>query len=61
MTADFSVEPVDEVAEEFDYFADCLLSGRDPEPDGHHALVDMRTIEAIYESAERGNRVSVRM
>ncbi|GAA0246218.1 D-xylose 1-dehydrogenase Gfo6 [Haladaptatus pallidirubidus] len=61
LTADFSVEPVDEVAEEFDYFADCLLSGRDPEPDGHHALVDMRTIEAIYESAERGNRVSVRM
>lgn len=58
-TADFSVEPVDEVAEEFDYFADCLLAGRDPEPDGDHALVDMRTIEAIYESAESGERTPI--
>ncbi|WP_266075494.1 D-xylose 1-dehydrogenase Gfo6 [Haladaptatus caseinilyticus] len=54
--ADFSVEPVNEVAEEFDYFADRLLSGRDPVPDGEHALVDMRAIEAIYESAETGER-----
>ncbi len=47
------------IAEEFDYFADCLLSDRDPEPDGRHGLVDMRTIEAIYESAETGERVAV--
>ncbi len=58
--ADFTVEPVDEVAAEFDYFADCLLAGRDPEPDGEHGLVDMRAIGAIYESAETGERVPIR-
>lgn len=57
--AAFSVSPVNEVTEEFEYFADCLLAGRDPEPDGAHGLVDMRTIEAIYESAETGERVSL--
>jgi predicted dehydrogenase len=54
-----SVAPVDEEREEFDYFADCLLAGRDPEPDGEHGLVDMRAVEAIYESAETGERVAV--
>ena len=58
--ASFSIAPVNEEREEFDYFADCLLSGRGPEPDGRHGLVDMRTIEAIYESAETGERVGVR-
>lgn len=57
--AALSVEPVNEEVEEFDYFADRLLSGRDPEPDGRHGLVDMRAIEAIYESAETGKRVRV--
>ncbi|SIQ81301.1 D-xylose dehydrogenase (NADP) [Haladaptatus litoreus] len=57
--ADFLVEPVNEEVEEFDYFADCLLSGRDPEPDGQHALVDMRTIEAIYESAKIDERIPI--
>ena len=57
--AALSVEPVNEEVEEFDYFADRLLSGRGPEPDGRHGLVDMRTIEAIYELAETGERVRV--
>ncbi|GKZ13955.1 D-xylose 1-dehydrogenase Gfo6 [Haladaptatus sp. T7] len=57
--AAFSVAPVNEEREEFDYFADRLLADRDPGPDGAHGLVDMRTIEAIYESAETGERVAV--
>ncbi len=57
--ATLSVAPVNEEAEEFDYFADCLLTGRDPEPDGRHGLVDLQTIEAVYESAETGERVRV--
>ena len=57
--ASFSVEPVDEVRAEFDYFADCLLDGRDPGPDGEHGLVDVRTVAAIYESADAGERVAV--
>lgn len=50
---------VDEVAAEFDYFAECVLTGSQPEPDGHDSLVDMATVEAVYESAETGERVGI--
>jgi xylose dehydrogenase (NAD/NADP) len=52
-------EQVNQMTEEFDYFADCLLTGRDPHPDGEHGLVDIRTIEAVYESAETGRRIEL--
>jgi xylose dehydrogenase (NAD/NADP) len=52
-------EQVNQMTEEFDYFADCLLTGRDPHPDGEHGLVDMRAIEAVYESAETARRVDL--
>lgn len=41
-----------ETTELFDYFADRLLTDGDIYPDGHHGLVDMRIIEAIYEAPE---------
>jgi len=53
------VTQVHQLEEEFAYFADCLLAGREPEPDGEHGLVDMRAIEAIYESAETGETIEV--
>jgi len=43
-----------EMEEEFDYFADCLLGDGDLYPDGRHGLQDMRIIEALHDSAERG-------
>jgi xylose dehydrogenase (NAD/NADP) len=46
-----------EVYEEVEYFADRVLSGRPIHPDGRHGLVDMEAIEALYRSAERGERV----
>ena len=49
----------DEMTEEFDYFADRVLRGGPISPDGEHALVDMRTLSAIYEAADRGVEVSV--
>ncbi|WP_227356429.1 D-xylose 1-dehydrogenase Gfo6 [Haladaptatus salinisoli] len=49
----------DEMIEEFDYFADRVLRGVAPSPDGEHALVDMRTLAAIYEAADAGERVTV--
>jgi xylose dehydrogenase (NAD/NADP) len=52
-------EDVDEVFEELEYFATCVLAGRDPHPDGEHGLVDMQTIAAMYRSAETGERVEV--
>lgn len=49
----------DEMTEEFDYFADRIIRGVPPSPDGEHGLVDMRTLAAIYEAAETGERVEV--
>lgn len=50
---------VDEIREQFDYFAAHVRTGRRPEPDGRDGLVDMRTIDAIYESAETGRRIEL--
>jgi D-xylose 1-dehydrogenase (NADP+, D-xylono-1,4-lactone-forming) len=49
----------DEMTEEFDYFADRIIRGVEPTPDGDHALVDMRTLAAIYEAAETKTQVTV--
>lgn len=45
-------ETVNQMTEQFDYFADRILSGRAIHPDGEHGLVDMQTIDAIYQAAE---------
>ncbi len=50
---------VDEVCEEFDYFADCILDGGECESDGNEGVTDLRIIESAYESAESGTRVSL--
>ncbi|MFC4450411.1 D-xylose 1-dehydrogenase Gfo6 [Halorussus aquaticus] len=50
---------VNEVAEEFDYFAHCVLTDARPDPDGRDSVADMEAVEAIYESAETGRRVEV--
>ncbi|ELZ15469.1 oxidoreductase domain protein [Haloterrigena salina JCM 13891] len=48
-----------EMEEEFDYFADRLLGDAEIYPDGRHGLQDMRIIEAVHESAERGEPVDI--
>jgi xylose dehydrogenase (NAD/NADP) len=58
-TVDVDFEQVDQMREEFDYFADCVLTGREPEGDGEHGLTDMRIIEAIYAAGGRGERVEL--
>ncbi len=50
---------VDEVREEFDYFAHCIHTGEECETDGGDGLIDLRIIEAAYEAAESGERVSL--
>jgi xylose dehydrogenase (NAD/NADP) len=54
-----NVEPVDQMEEEFDYFADRVLRGERPHPDGEHGLVDMHALRAIYEAAERDEPVPI--
>lgn len=56
---DVQVPPVNQMTEEFDYFADRLLCDESPHPDGEHALTDLRTIAAVYEAGEIGGTVEV--
>ncbi|WP_459192359.1 D-xylose 1-dehydrogenase Gfo6 [Halosimplex sp. J119] len=56
---EYRPEPVDQMHEEFEYFANRLQRGLDPEADGEHSMVDMHAIEALYESAENGERVEL--
>ncbi|WP_435064368.1 D-xylose 1-dehydrogenase Gfo6 [Halobaculum sp. EA56] len=57
--ADVSFEQVHQLEEEFAYFGHQLLAGAGIRPDGRHALVDMRALAAVYESAESGATVDV--
>lgn len=45
----------DQFAAELVYFSKCILEDKDPEPSGHEGLLDVRVIQAIYESI-RGRR-----
>ncbi|KOX92626.1 D-xylose 1-dehydrogenase Gfo6 [Haloarcula rubripromontorii] len=54
-----SFDAEDEMREEFDYFADRVLTDSDIVPDGRHGLQDMRIIRAIHEAAESGDVVEL--
>ena len=51
--------PVDEVREEFDYFAQCILANTECETAGEDGLVDLRIIKAAYESADICERIGL--
>lgn len=48
---DLTGPAIDEVREEFDYFADAVLSGWEVGPDGQDGATDVRTMQAVYEAA----------
>ena len=50
---------VDQFAAELRYFSDCILRERAPEPSGREGWWDVRIIEALYDSARRGERVAL--
>jgi xylose dehydrogenase (NAD/NADP) len=52
-------ENVNQMTEEFDYFAYCLLTGTEPAPDGRHGLRDMEIIDRLYEAADSGERTEL--
>lgn len=49
----------DQFGPELIYFAECILENKRPEPDGYEGMADVRIIEAIYESAQKGEPVMV--
>jgi len=50
----------DQFAAEIEYFSDCILRKREPEPSGDEGLADVRVVEAIYESIRTRRTVPVR-
>lgn len=57
--ARFTGLSTNEIVEEFEYFAGCIESGITPEPSGEDGLRDMKVIQAIYQAADRGMRVTL--
>jgi glucose-fructose oxidoreductase len=45
---------VDQFGAEMEYFSDCILKNREPEPNGYEGLADIRIVRAIIESARSG-------
>lgn len=52
-------EKSDQFAPELLYFSDCVLEGKDPQPDGEEGLADVRVIKAIMQSVESGRWVQL--
>ncbi|WP_227377605.1 D-xylose 1-dehydrogenase Gfo6 [Haladaptatus halobius] len=53
------LEPVDQMLEEFDYFADRIRSDAPIYPDGDHGRIDMEIMESIYEGAADDRWISL--
>jgi glucose-fructose oxidoreductase len=49
----------DQFAAEIAYFSDCILNGKDPEPSAEEGCFDVRVVNALYQSAERGETVTL--
>ena len=47
----------DQFAPELEYFSECILQNREPEPNAEEAIDDLRVVEAILESASTGKPV----
>jgi predicted dehydrogenase len=60
MHTEFTGPYVNEVVEEFEYFATKVLTNADPEPDGSHGLTDLKVMTEAYDSAETGSWVTLR-
>lgn len=52
-------EPTDAFAATLDYFSECVLHDRQPEPSGVEGLQDIRMVEAIYRSSRDGRPVTL--
>ena len=50
----------DQFAAELEYFSQCILDNRTPEPSGAEGLADVRIIEAMHRSIKTGHWVQVR-
>ena len=49
----------DQFGAEIEYFSECILAGRQPEPSGREGLADIRVIEALTRSIMEGKPISL--
>jgi predicted dehydrogenase len=49
----------DQFGPELAYFSKCILNNEEPEPNGLEGLADVRVINAIQESAEKGKPIAI--
>jgi predicted dehydrogenase len=52
-------EPADPFAATLEYFSDCVIHDRHPEPSGVEGLQDVRLVEAVYRSSRDGRPVTL--
>ncbi len=50
----------DQFSAEIEYFSNCVRKNKDPEPSGQHAIADVKIIEALYRSIEKGSPISMK-
>lgn len=55
---DMNVENVNQQARQMDAFADCLLNNKENKVPGEMGMRDVQLIEAIYQAADTGKKVS---
>jgi predicted dehydrogenase len=49
----------DQFSPEIDYFSECIVRNKNPEPSGLEGLTDIKIIEAIYESIKTGQIIKL--
>lgn len=52
-------DTTDQFGGEIEYFSDCILNGKDPEPSGYEGLADIRVVEALLKSMRSGQPVKL--
>jgi predicted dehydrogenase len=50
----------DQFGPELIYFSNCIIKNENPEPDGLEGLADVRIINALLESAEKGKPIEIK-
>lgn len=58
-TVEIDLPQVDQMEEEFEYFATKVLADESVYADGTHGLVDLESIAAIHEAADKGERIAL--
>ncbi|HEY6988612.1 MAG TPA: Gfo/Idh/MocA family oxidoreductase [Bryobacteraceae bacterium] len=54
-----SFPKLDQFGAEIQYFSECILEGKNPEPSGQEGLADIRVIEGLLKSIEENKPVSL--